>query len=173
MGRLPPPRLPSGAAMDFFFYGTLMDDDVRRLVLGPQAAGLVLLPARLKGYRRLAKCRSSAPVLVPRRGASVAGLLARGLDRRQAARLCHYEGRNYRLATCVVRLSGQVPCTALVYLGNGRVAVRRTAWRLDAWQRRSKCRFLRLATLWLAAYRAGGYETRGRMRPVVRWAARD
>jgi hypothetical protein len=159
--------------MDFFFYGTLLDEDVRRLVLGPEAARLKLVPARLPGYRRVAKGHSSAPLLARRRGASVEGLLARGLDRRQAARLRHYEGRNYCLARCRVRLAGGKACAAMVYLGEGRIPLCRGSWRLSQWQRRSKRAFLKLAALWLAAYRQAGYETRGRVRWVKRWAARD
>ncbi len=159
--------------MDFFFYGTLLDEEVRRLVLGPEAARLELVPARLAGYRRFPKLRSSAPVLARRSGASVEGLLVRGLDRRQAARLRHYEGRNYRLARCKVRLAEGKACAAMVYLGRGRIPLRRGSWRLREWQRRSKRAYLRLAVLWLAAYRQAGYETRGRVRWVKRWAARD
>jgi len=159
--------------MDFFFYGTLLDEEVRRLVLGPEVGRLELVPARLAGYRRFPKLRSSAPVLARRSGASVEGLLVRGLDRRQAARLRHYEGRNYRLARCKVRLAEGKACAAMVFLGRGRIRLRRGSWRLREWQRRSKRAYLRLAALWLAAYRRAGYETRGRVRWVKRWAARD
>lgn len=159
--------------MDFFFYGTLLDEDVRRLVLGPEAARLKLMPARLAGYRRLANGPSSAPLLARRRGASVEGLLVRGLDRHQAARLRHYEGRNYRSARCRVRLADGKTCQAMVYLSQGRIPRRRRSWRLREWQRRSKRAFLKLTALWLAAYRQAGYETRGRVRWVKRWAARD
>jgi len=159
--------------MDFFFYGTLLDEDVRRLVLGPEAARLKLVPARLPGYRRVAKGYSSLPLLARRRGASVAGLLVRGIDRRQAARLHHYEGRKYRLARCRVRLADGAVCAAMVYLGQGRIPLRSGSWRLREWQRRSKHAFLKRSALWLAAYRQAGYETRGRVRWVKRWAARD
>ena len=159
--------------MDFFFYGTLLDEDVRRLVLGPEAARLGLVPARLPGYRRVAKGYSSVPLLTRRSGASVEGLLACGLDCRQAARLRHYEGRDYRLAQCKVRLADGTACAAMVYLGRCRIPLPRGSWRLGEWQRRSKPAFLKLAALWLAAYRQAGYETRGRVRWVKRWAARD
>lgn len=149
--------------MDFFFYGTLMDAQVRRLVLGPGAEALALEPARLSGYRRLAKLKSSAPVLVPHRGARVEGLLARGLDRRQAARICHFEGRNYRLFTCAVRLQRGERVRAGVFLGRGRNPVKRAPWRLAAWQRRDKRAFLKLIALWMAGYRVARSRARGRV----------
>jgi hypothetical protein len=39
--------------MRFFFYGTLMDEDIRRAVLGDRAPDAVE-PATLIGYRRMA-----------------------------------------------------------------------------------------------------------------------
>lgn len=158
--------------MDFFFYGTLMDPDIRRLALGPAAERPRLEPARLHGYRRMATLRSTAPVLTPRRGASVDGLLARGLDRYGAGRLRHFEGADYRLVQRRVRLADGRMVWALVYLGAGRVPVRRAPWLLATWQRRHKRTFLRLMALWMAAYREAGYLGCGRPRWVKRWAAR-
>jgi len=165
------PQIRPGAL--YFFYGTLLDADVRRLVFGPDERHLALEPARLCGYRRMAKGNSTAPVLVPRPGASVEGLLVRGLDRRQMARLRHYEGRNYREVPCAVRHADRMSVRALVFLAARRVPPARAPWRLDAWQRRAKRAYLKLAALWLAAYRPAGYETRGRTRWIKRWAARD
>ncbi|HUI16726.1 MAG TPA: gamma-glutamylcyclotransferase family protein [Alphaproteobacteria bacterium] len=168
MGRISPQK----AVTDYFFYGTLLDADVRRLVFGPDAEHLTLLPGKLWGYRRMAKHSSSVPVLVPRPGASVAGLLVRGLDRRQTGRLLHYEGRNYRRMPCAIRLAGAGAAEAIVYVGARPTPLGRTPWRLDAWQRRSKRAYLKLAALWLAAYRPAAYETCCRVRWVKRWAAR-
>ncbi len=162
--------LPARRAMAFFFYGTLMDAEMRRLVLGSAAAAL---PARLMGYRRMAELRSPVPVLARRPGAAADGVLVRGIDRRRAARLRHYEGCQYRLACCMVELSGGERCRAFVFLARAPAAFRHMPWRLDAWQRRWRHRALKLAALWLASYRAAGYETRGRLRWVKRWAARD
>ncbi|HYB10503.1 MAG TPA: gamma-glutamylcyclotransferase family protein [Alphaproteobacteria bacterium] len=159
--------------MDLFFYGTLIDADVRRMVLGKAAEELALVPARLGGYRRMAKRHSTAPNLVARKGVVVDGVLARGISRRELARLCHYEGRNYYLRRCVVRLTDGKTQHALVYLCDGHVSLRRGGWRLDEWQRRHKRAFLRVMSLWMAAFREAGYLARGRTRWVKRWAVRD
>ena len=165
--------LSSGQPRDLFFYGTLMDADVRRLVLGASAERLRLEPARLHGYRRMAKDRSTAPLLVPGPGMWVEGLLARGLDRTQVARLCHFEGRNYRLAPCALRLDGRQHAAAFVFLGAARLPRARRAWRLAPWQRRHKRAFLRLMGLWMAAYREAAYLARGRTAGIKRWAMRE
>lgn len=159
--------------MDLFFYGTLMDADVRRLVLGPGAERMRLEPARLYGYRRVAKRRSTAPVLISRQGAWVQGFLARRLDSRQVARLRHFEGCNYRLASCAVRLSGGEQASAYVFLGAGDGALGQDSWRLAPWQRRHKHAFIRQMALWMAAYREAGYLARGSTGRVTRWAGRS
>ncbi len=159
--------------MDLFFYGTLMDADVRRLVMGTSAEVLRLEPARLYGYRRVARDRSTAPVLVPGPGAWVEGFLARGLERPQVARLCHFEGRNYRLVPCALQLGGGKEAAAHVFLGAGRLRRGHRAWRLAPWQRGHKRAFLRMMGLWMAAYREAGYLARGRTAWVKRWAARE
>lgn len=139
--------------MNFFFYGTLLDPDVRRLVLGSGADALRLESAWLRGFRRAAIRNSSAPLLVPKRGISVEGVLARGIDRRLTARLCHFEGSGYRLAPQRVRLKDGQQVPALVFLGNGRIPARRMSWQLAEWQRHHKRAFLRLTVLRMAAYR--------------------
>src|SRR3546814_14332510 len=48
----------------YFFFGTLMDPDVLRLVLGRPVTRGALAPARLHGYRRMRILRDSFPVLV-------------------------------------------------------------------------------------------------------------
>lgn len=141
------------SAMDFFFYGTLLDPDIRRLVLGPGGDILRLEPAWLRGFERVAAGNASTPLLVPRRGALVEGVLARGIDRRLAGRLCHYEGSGYRLVPRRVRLKEGQQVPALVFLGAGRIRARRVPWRFAEWQRRHKRAFLRPTALWMAAYR--------------------
>jgi hypothetical protein len=159
--------------MDFFFYGTLLDPDVRRLVLDTGAHAESLAPARIRGYRRTAVRHASYPMLVRRPGAVVDGLLARGLDRRQVARLCHYEGRNYHVAKRSVEILGGARVTALVFLGKRHMPLRRRPWRLDAWHHRHKRAYLKLVRRWVAAYRQAVYLSRGRVRWVQRWAAPD
>ncbi len=66
--------------MQFFFYGTLMDPDVCRAVIGTRAESLEVRPALLTGYRRVRASCGNYPVLLRRRGGLVPGLLVEGLD---------------------------------------------------------------------------------------------
>src|SRR3546814_17121738 len=59
----------------YCFFGTLMDPDVLRLVLGRPVTRGALAPAPLHGYRRLRILRDSLPVLVADPPAAVQGLV--------------------------------------------------------------------------------------------------
>jgi hypothetical protein len=143
-----------GARTDLFFYGTLLDSDVRRLVLGQGSAKLRLERARLSGYRRVHMPGETAPVVLPRPGAAVAGLLCRDVDAAALARLVHFEGEAYRtLPVIVARASGR-SSRALVFASAGAGLGDASPWRFDAWRRRHKRDFLRRMAIWMAGYRA-------------------
>jgi gamma-glutamyl AIG2-like cyclotransferase len=92
--------------MRFFFYGTLMDADVRRAVLrdrAPQAAE----PAALPGWRCVPAAGRAFPMIRADRAARVDGILVRGLDRVARARLSRYEDRDYRIIKTIVVASGR------------------------------------------------------------------
>jgi hypothetical protein len=72
-----------------------------------------------------------------------------------------------------VRLAGVGVSAAMVCVAARPTPLGRAPWRLETWQRRSKRPYLKLAALWLAAYRPAAYETSCRVRWVKRWAARD
>lgn len=76
--------------MRFFFYGTLIDEAVRRAVLGRHAP-LRVEPARLGGWRRVAVPGKAYPVVLAEPQASVDGVLARGLTAAARRRLEGYE----------------------------------------------------------------------------------
>ena len=51
--------------MDYFFYGTLMDPDVRALVLSPAMRDVAVEAAVLEGYRRVFMRGRVYPVVIP------------------------------------------------------------------------------------------------------------
>jgi gamma-glutamylcyclotransferase (GGCT)/AIG2-like uncharacterized protein YtfP len=127
----------------FFFYGTLMDADVRRAVLGRRAPRIVT-PAVLEGWRRVLVAGASYPAIVRRAGARVDGVLARGIDAAAARRLDRYEGAEYVAIEAAVRTSSRsTPVTATVFVPRpGHVRIRAGKWDVDVWRRRRKRRFL-------------------------------
>ena len=139
--------------MRFFFYGTLMDADVRRAVLGP-AAPATVEPATLAGWRRVPVAGASYPMVVRAAGSRIEGVLVRGLDGRARDLLIAYEGDGYRmLETIVTAAISQKRCRAFVFVPDRRGRSKtppkrgRGAWILASWRRRHKRRFLaRLAS---------------------------
>ena len=127
--------------MRFFFYGTLIDADVRRLVLGRLAPDEVE-PATLKGWRRVKLAGLTYPGMVADPKGSVPGVLARGLDRVARQRLVRYEGDEYELVPVEV-VAGNGKTVSAVTFVSGR-ALKRAAgsWEIADWQRRHKRRFL-------------------------------
>lgn len=129
--------------MRFFFYGTLLDEDVRRLVLGERAPAGVE-PAILAGWQRLILEGVAYPVIVPVADQAVDGAVARGLDAAASARLERYEGPDYVRAAAEVRLSASGRSLAVnVFVPRpGFRVIGRPGWDLKHWQRQVKPRFL-------------------------------
>jgi hypothetical protein len=136
--------------MRFFFYGTLMDPDLRALVIG-RTAGIGIEPATLIGWRRRRAVGFAFPIAVPAPGRRIEGVLARGLDRAALRRLCRYEDDGYRLVKVAVRLarSGRSVPALLFTPMRGRFRGGRGTWSLARWQRREKRRQLPRLRAWL------------------------
>ncbi|MEE8559476.1 MAG: gamma-glutamylcyclotransferase family protein, partial [Alphaproteobacteria bacterium] len=78
--------------MRYFFFGTLMDPDVRALVIGGPAPASRIEPATLAGFRRVHVAGRSYPMLISDALGRVEGCLVRGLDGRARARIGQFEG---------------------------------------------------------------------------------
>lgn len=147
-GRAVKPR--SGALL--FFYGTLLDPDIQRRVIGRVLARPALATATLAGFRRVRAAGKWFPILVPGLSADrVDGAVAAGLTAREIARIVRYENDGYAMKPVTVVLADGAKKRALVFLpGRGSAnQLKPTAepWDLPTWQAREKPRVLRLG-LW-------------------------
>lgn len=128
--------------MRFFFYGTLMDADVRRLVLGRHAPSEVA-PARLAGWRRVPVAGTSYPAIVRDPLAGVDGVLVRGLDAGGQTLLERYEGDEYEVLLVEVESASGRRVAAQVFAPRpGRIRRGRGMWDFADWGRRHKRRFI-------------------------------
>jgi hypothetical protein len=125
----------------FFFYGTLLDADVRALVMGAGAPA-TLEPATLTAWRRVAHPRETYPMIVPAADAEVEGAIARDLTEDTVARLVTYEGPEYLIAAVDVRLADGTQVAAEVFVPISPPVGADTPWDLATWQRRHKQRYL-------------------------------
>lgn len=124
-----------------FFYGSLLDADVRAAVLGPMAPPATE-PATLAGWRRVTAPGAIFPIVLRAADGEVAGAIARGVPPAAVRRLDAYEGAGYRLEAVTVTLADGTPCEAQVYVPVRAVAGPGKPWDLDDWRRRHKRRFL-------------------------------
>jgi gamma-glutamylcyclotransferase (GGCT)/AIG2-like uncharacterized protein YtfP len=123
----------------YFFYGTLMDTEIRRCVLGlPLAA--TAEEAWLSGYRRVRVRGKSYPMLIADAD-TVHGLLIADITPQQRARLTVFEGSEYREALLPVRGTRSGLVEARVFLPR-RPARGALPWSFDQWVRVDKQRFL-------------------------------
>ncbi len=145
-----PPRTDSGPArdsaarFDFFFYGTLCDADVRKIVFGRAVAAL---PATLADHEAVPVARGRFPMLMFQRGKTATGVLCQGLGVIEAARLGLYEheGRDYGVRRLSVSLDGAAhPAWVYVPLATLRRGIGK--WDLAEWQRFAKRDFLTRVT---------------------------
>lgn len=129
------------ASFDFFFYGTLCDDDVRACVVGRACA---VEPATLDGHEAVPVERGRFPILLPQRGRQAAGVLCRGLSLMEAARLGLYEheGRDYTARLLKVRDSAETARAAWVFVPLAALRRGPGRWDLAEWQRFAKAEFL-------------------------------
>lgn len=111
--------------MNIFFYGTLLDPDVRRRVLGRTVPDDALLPARVSGFRRVRVPGASYPAAIRDRAASIDGRVLPHVTPRDLARLRDYEGRAYRLEeTTAVLTAGdhEESLTVRLFVFRGRLS---------------------------------------------------
>jgi hypothetical protein len=130
--------------MRLFFYGTLLDADVRTLVLGPQAEQIAITPARLAGWRRLRARGKLYPIILEAPGKHVAGIVTSPLDAGAVARLRRYEGPGYDLSPCRPLLEDGSTVAAQVFQPTERPPADEAEWDLAAWQATEKSRWLSL-----------------------------
>lgn len=126
--------------MNLFFYGTLMDSEVRDMVCGRPLDAVE--PAIAQGFRRVFVAGRHYPMLLPHASGWVEGTLVTGLDALTIHRLQVYEGWEYSLQPIKVRAASGHMVMAHVFLCPPTIAPRKRDWRLDEWQRRHKRAFL-------------------------------
>jgi hypothetical protein len=114
----------------FFFYGTLLDAEIRRLVLG---AAVELEPALLRDWQRVKLGGGPYGTLVPGRGAAVTGGITPRLAARALRRLYTYEGPEYRVATLRPVLADGARPIVSCFLARARHTGPREEWRFEDW----------------------------------------
>lgn len=132
-------RMTGKMNTDLFVYGTLMLPEIMLAVSGHPGPGE---HAILHRYRRRLVAGEVYPAIVEAAGETVDGLVYRGLDGRQLARLDRFEGEMYRRVRVEV-LVGVTVMQAQVYVLKPRFCHRLSdqAWSLQDFAERGLRRF--------------------------------
>lgn len=124
--------------MRFFFYGTLMDEDVLGRVLGRAPAPEAIVPATLDGYRRTGIRGRHYPMIVASAAGQVRGILVHGLDTEDGVRLTWYESDQYDIVSVHPRHDGGRQHQAWTFMPRPGSMIPAGDWSLADWQRRHK-----------------------------------
>ena len=84
--------MPDGGTDTYFFYGTLIDKDVRAVVLGRAAEDVTTIEDTLPGWRRVFMAGKTYPVVVPSPGHTVDGVRVEIPGAHVRQRLTYFEG---------------------------------------------------------------------------------
>ncbi|MBI3199162.1 MAG: gamma-glutamylcyclotransferase [Rhodospirillales bacterium] len=128
--------------MRFFFYGSLLDNDVTALVIGRRLPPGAWVPASLAGYTRRKARGVSYPVVVPDPKGEVQGAVVGGFSRKEVERLSAYEGPRYRIAPLKVRIDGKLTVVSVFEPKEKAFQPVDGEWSLTLWQRRDKRKFV-------------------------------
>lgn len=135
--------------MQWFFYGTLLDPDIRRFVFPHAHARVTLEPALLPGFRRV-RCKGALyPVLAPAKGQRVPGLVCRGLDERAVLRMAHFEGTQYLSRALEVHTQGGAKESAWLFMPRHGGFATREPWSYERWLRTSKRQIMHKVHFWM------------------------
>lgn len=141
-----------------FVYGSMLDEDVLRVVLDRTAPPSARRGARLLGYRRVRLPDESYPILSPAPNGIVNGVLISDLQEEDWKRVQFFESEEYEFAPCRVELDNGRSIDAL-YCAEGEVASGATEiWRLDWWRERYKVRYMVMIRQYMALYGNAGLE---------------
>ncbi len=141
--------------MLFFFYGSLMDGELRRALAGRKAGRLRVTPGVLVNYRRRRARFGDYPVLVPGTGGRVPGLFVEGLDTDLLLWVAHFEGPGYLPDRVAARDLAGRRLAPWAFLPETRDGASDDPWDFAAWQRGRKPQVRRLLEYWLLESTAG------------------
>jgi hypothetical protein len=128
--------------MRFFFYGSLLDEDVTALVIGRRLPPRAWVPAKLSGFSRRKAKGVTYPVAIRDPKGSVEGAVVSGFSKREVERLQAYEGPRYHTVPLRVWIHGRLTTVSVFEPKEKAFQPVDGVWSLTEWQRRDKRKFV-------------------------------
>ncbi|RMF38858.1 MAG: NUDIX domain-containing protein [Alphaproteobacteria bacterium] len=124
--------------LPMFFYGTLRDPDIRRIVIGPHADDLRAEPAVLRDHALFRVKDEDYPLIRPVPGGEVAGLLVHGIGADDKARIAFFECDGEYAPRRVEVETAAGPAEALLWQDETPEYLTDQPWSFEAWQETAK-----------------------------------
>ena len=128
--------------MRFFFYGSLLDNDVTAIVIGRRLPPSAWVPATLTGFSRRKAKVVTYPVAIRDPKGKVEGAVVGGFSRMEVGRLQAYEGVRYHTVPLKVWVHGRITTVSVFEPKEKAFQPVDGKWSLTLWQRRDKRKFV-------------------------------
>lgn len=138
--------------MNWFFFGSLMDQEVLEIVVGRTVLEEEMITADLHGYRRVSVANESYPALAHTPNQTVEGVLIESLDAPEALRIMYFEGEEYKPEEVQLQLKNQRPLKAFCFLPSPDLEIVDLEWDFEQWRKKHLNDFLHLSEEWMASY---------------------
>jgi len=138
--------------MNWFFFGSLMDQEVLEIVVGRTVLKEEMIVAVLPGYRRISVSNESYPALAHTPEQSIEGILIETLDATEALRVMYFEGEEYKPEEVQLVLKNQKPTSAFCFLPSPDLDTNDLEWDFEEWRKNHLSDFLHLSEEWMASY---------------------
>lgn len=138
--------------LPLFCFGSLMDRDVLACVIGQAADKVTMKPAFIAGFYKARLPHESYPMLVPDAEREAPGQLLYGLTMTDLDRIVFFEGEEYELSPCKVRLDGDQWTDALFFDEGIMPPPRTEEWDFDHWKTCHKDYMIRQSKIYMSYY---------------------
>ena len=133
-----------------------MDKDVLACVIGEQPEPRIYqTPARLGGYRKVRLPHEFYPMLVPDAESWAEGVAIHGLNKHELNRIVFFEGEEYELAPCQIKVGvePELSCLEALFFDEGIMPPPRSQnWDFEEWRTEHKDYLIRQTTVYMSYY---------------------
>ena len=138
-------------SIPLFVYGSMLDPDVRSIILGDSTQQVTLVTANLPDHVCLKLPDESYPVLSAESGCVTHGAILLGLDENSWDRMNFFESDEFKLVEISVLSQGRIS-PALCYGAGAIMQGAKQPWTLEHWQANHKEVFLGMIKPYMALY---------------------
>lgn len=121
-----------------FFFGTLIDPDLFRLIVGRPMADFAVKPATLAGYRITRAAAFPYPMVKADPRSEAPGLRVAGLTATEVERISYYETDEYDLFGVTLKIAPNQFESAKTFIATAQLEASDEPWSLVEWEKEVK-----------------------------------